>query len=161
MFSWLTMTKINSSWKGCNERLPQLASTLFFIYPVLIPVTFGHQPNVIYVRFAPWMWKPSLNDGRQLGCRAVELGRLTWPRGDAPGLWESEDRDSPSWRRKNMKIFGCLIQAIEVYLRDYRAYFKHCCQVLIFQWLFSLEHLEVSYSEDHLFEWNHQLFLVL
>lgn len=79
------MTKINSSWKGCNERRPQLASALFFIYPALIPVTFGHQPNVIYVRFAPWMWKASLflNDGRRLGCRAEDLGRLTWPKGES------------------------------------------------------------------------------
>lgn len=84
IFSRLTMTKINSSWKGCNERLPQLASTLFFIYSALIPVTFGHQPNVVYVRSAPWMWNPLfLNDGWWLGCRAEERGQLTWPRGDS------------------------------------------------------------------------------
>lgn len=81
IFSWLTMTKINSSWEGYNERPPQLASTFFFIFLALIPVTFKYQPNVILWDLPLGCERPLfLNDGRWLGCRAEELRKLTRPR---------------------------------------------------------------------------------
>lgn len=120
------MTKINSSWKGYNERRPQLASTLFFIYPALIPVTFGHQPNVIYVRFAPWMWKASLflNDGRRLDCRAEDLGQLTWPRGESLQVCGSHRNRTLTPEGERPWGHSWLIQSIEVCLKDYGEKFK-------------------------------------
>lgn len=41
-----------------------------------------------------------------------------------PGLWESQERGTHSRGRKNMRIFSCLIQIIEVFLWDYREQFK-------------------------------------
>lgn len=84
IFSWLTMTKINSSWEGCNERPPQLASTFFFLILALIPVTFKYQPNVILWDLPLGCERPLfLNDGRWLGCRTEELRKLTRPRGES------------------------------------------------------------------------------
>lgn len=101
IFSWLTMTKINSSWEGYNERPLQLASTFFFIFLALIPVTFKYQSNVILWDLPLGCERPLfLNDGRRLGCRAEELGTVTRPRGESLQVCGSHrPRMSPRERR--------------------------------------------------------------
>ena len=68
-----------------------------------------------------------------------------------PGLWESQERGTHSRGRKNMRIFSCLIQIIEVYLRDYREQFKGSVVKSVDFSDFSLQHLQVSYSEEDFF----------
>lgn len=110
IFSWLTMTKINSSWEGYNERPPQLASTFFFIFSTLIPVTFKHQRNVILWDLPLGCERPLfLNDRWWLGLRAEELGWLTRPRGQSSGLWESQTQGVNSRKGRNACMSSCSV----------------------------------------------------
>ena len=155
IFSRLTMTKINSSWKGCDERLPQLTSALFFIYPALIPVTFGHQPKCHLYEICPLDVKglSFLMMGGELGCEAEVLVQLTWPRGESSRsmgvIGTGHSLLARAWggggmgRERTWEYSAIwsrsLIQGVLQGLQ---------CQVHMSQWLFCSEHLQVSSSED-------------
>lgn len=147
IFSWLTMTKINSSWDGYNERPPQLASTFFFIFSALIPVTFKYQRNVILWDLPLGCERPLLMIGGDWASGLRSLDR--WQ--------DSEDSHQVcgSHRKgKNACISSCLVWVTGV------------CASIKAPITMSL-HLNGSLGLEHclilnkLFNWNHKLCLVL